>query len=109
MEKETSELTNLIYKILVPTIAGISIKLGIMIKDKKITLIRVISSLLTSIGIAIATGEFFIDSFEYHYAMICIVVTVSLSEKISFFLMHKLNIEDLISGFLSHLQSKFKK
>lgn len=109
MFKLNEELNELILKIIIPTIAGLSIKIGIMIRNRDASTIKVGAGLLTGVGAAVSFGHIFIEQLPYHYASAGIAVTVMLSERLSVWIIEKFDLEQLLERIVTNIADKIKK
>lgn len=109
MSKISQEVVELFYKILIPTLAGLSVRIGVMIKNKEATFINLIGGVFTAVGCSIAFSHILIEKLPYHYASAMIAIMVMLSEKLAVFLLEKFNVEKFFSEIVTSYLSKFKK
>ena len=102
-------ITEGFYKVLFPTLAGISIRIGIMVKNKKLTIVNLIGGLFTAVGCSVAFSPVLIEKLPDHYAYASIAIMAMFSEKIAVFLLEKFNVDKFFTDVISSYLDKFKK
>jgi hypothetical protein len=105
MEEGGSDLKSLIFKIFMPALVALSIKLAIQNGKKKVTIFQVISSFITGIGSAYLFSELVMSEVTPEYIPLVIAVITISGEKIGHYLVYKLDVENVIKM----LVEKYKK
>jgi hypothetical protein len=105
MEEGGSDLKSLIFKIFMPAMVALSIKLAIQNGKKKVTIFQVISSFITGIGSAYLFSELVMSEVTPEYIPLVIAVITISGEKIGHYLVYKLDVENVIKM----LVEKYKK
>lgn len=100
LETLSEEAKAFIFKVIIPALVAVSVKLAVMGKQGKITFFQVISSFVTGIGSAWLAGPF-VQSYTSANSMPLVIAAIAISgEKIGYFFIYKLNIEEIVIGFL---------
>lgn len=97
------------YKILIPSIIAISIKLAIEMKEEKVSLLRVVMSFVIGIGGAYFVFAFTEDNVQQKYVPLIVGAVSISSEKIAKFLIYKLNIDLLLKSIIEALKDALIK
>jgi uncharacterized membrane protein len=98
-----------IIKILLPALIGVTIKLATMLGKEKMTWTRVIASYTTGLGSAYLCGSYVLESFSDTTSSIVIASIAIGSERITEYLMYKFDFKDIIDPLIQILLNKFKK
>lgn len=99
-EKLDEEGKAFIFKIIVPALVAVSVKIAVMGKQGKITFFQVISSFVTGIGSAYLAGPF-VQQYTSANSMPLVIAAIAISgEKIGYFFIYKFKIEEVFMGFL---------
>lgn len=104
-----SELAQFFFKIILPAVIGVSVKLAIQMKMEKtkITAINVFLSLLIGVGSAYLVSDLIKHYFEDKEVVAVVAITAILSEKLGQFIIYKVNIDlfitALIDGFFDYI------
>lgn len=100
------ELKAFVIKIIIPALVAVSMKIAIMNKKTKVTLFQVITSFVTGIGSAYLFSSLIMDSFSTKYIPLIVAVVTISGEKIGYWIVYKLNVEELIGNFISKYTNK---
>lgn len=94
-EINNEEAKSFFTKIILPALVAISMKIAIQSRDSKITIFQVISSFICGIGSAYLSAGWVMGRFaDESIPLIIAIITIS-GEKIGYYLIYKLKIEDL--------------
>jgi hypothetical protein len=95
-----------LVKILLPSLVAISIKLAIQSKKKSVTWFNVITSFIIGIGSAYLCSDLVISTISHDYVPIAIAIITISGEKIGFWLVYKMNVENILEGLLEKIKNK---
>lgn len=96
MVDEWKEIKAFLIKIIIPSLAAISMKLAILSKNKEMTLLRVIVSFVTGVGAAYLLSKPIQNNISDEWVAVAIgIITIS-GEKIGYYVMFRLNIENIL-------------
>lgn len=94
------------FKILLPPIVGISIKIAIKMEKERLTIKRIIIAFIVGVGVTWLCSPVVVDAVSEKYsAMILGVIAIS-SDKIAEYFMYKFNVDGMISTLISNLIKK---
>ncbi len=96
----------LIKTVVLPSLIAVSIKLAIQSKRERITWFNVITSFITGIGSAYICTPLVISTIPNEYISIAIAIIAISGEKIGFYLVYKMNVQNIIEGLLERLKNK---
>ena len=105
----SEEAKELILKILVPAWIGVTIKLATMIGREKLTWVKVAASYTTGLGSAYLCGSYVLEAFSTNTASLVIATIAIGSEKITEYLMYKLDLKEVIDPIIQAFISRWTK
>jgi len=97
LEKLPEEVKALFVKTLIPALIAVSIKIAINAKERKITILQVVVSFVTGIGFAYIFSDYVDEAFSHPWHTVVIAIIAISGEKIGYYIIYKLNIENLLS------------
>lgn len=100
---------NFFIKVILVAIVAMSIKIAIIMRKEKITVLNIFLSFVIGIGFAALTGTFILEKCHPSLAPIFIGIATLLGEKIGIWIMYKFNIDALLQDIASYLTKKLKK
>ena len=100
------ELKAFVIKIIIPALVAVSMKIAIMNKKTKVTIFQVVTSFVTGIGSAYLFSDLIMDSFSNKYIPLIVAVVTISGEKIGYWIIYKLNVEELMANFISKYTHK---
>lgn len=106
---EDNDLRTWLFKILLPSLVAVSIKLAVQSKKGAVSWFNVITSFITGIGSAYLMADLVIDSISSHFVPIAIAIITISGEKIGFYLVYKLNVEGIVESVIENIVDRMKK
>ncbi len=99
LEKLDEEARAFIFKVIVPALVAVSIKLAVMIKtEKNVTWFQAVSSFVTGIGSAYLASPLVI-TYTSQNSMPLVIAAVAISgEKIGHFFIYKFHVEEVLKA-----------
>jgi len=106
-EKLDEEARAFIFKVIVPALVAVSIKLAVMVKtEKTVSLFQAITSIVTGIGSAYLSAPIVI-SYTSPNSMPLVIAAIAISgEKIGYFFIYKFRVEEVFKDMLSKYVKK---
>lgn len=101
MKELNNELSEFLTKILIPSIAGISLKIAIQMKRMKLSFLSVVLSFITGIVVAWLCSDAIKTHVPDNYYSASIAVVAISGEKIGDFFVNKFRIDDFLSAVVS--------
>ena len=98
MEKVPQEAKELIFKIFVPALVTLFVKLAVASKHKKVTWISAFLSFVIALGIAYLCSSWVLSNFED--TVLPIACITLLGEKVAVYLMYRLNVDEIADTFI---------
>lgn len=96
------EFKEWLVKIGIPSVAGISMKLAIVLsKNGKLSWFDVIVSFVTGIAAAFLLSDMIMKTIPEQYTSACIAMVAMSGEKVGLYLIYKFNVENLIKAFIN--------
>lgn len=105
-EKFWEEATAFFFKILLPPLVGISIKVAIKMGREKMTVKRIIIAFIVGVGVTWLCSPVVIDAVSPNYSPMILAVVAITSDKIAEYFMYKFNIDGILSALISNLLKK---
>lgn len=103
IEKEPAfweKFLDIFFKILLPALVGVSIKIAIKMQKEKITFLGVILSYVIGIGAAWLTAPLILNSVSTYYAPMIIAVVAITGDKMGEFFIYKWNVDTWMLSML---------
>lgn len=106
--KETfwEEATAFFFKILLPPLVGISIKVAIKMEKEKMTPIMIILAYIVGVGVAWLCSPIIITAVSPTYSPMILAVVAITGDKIAEYFMYKFNVDGFLSSLISNLIKK---
>lgn len=98
------ELINFFFKIFIPSVVAISIKVATQIRKEKMTVIRVILSFIIGIGCAYFVFPFVDTHVENRYLPLMVGVVSISGEKIAEYFIYKLNVDMFLTAIVDAIR-----
>ena len=95
-----------VIKIIIPALVAVSMKIAIMNKKTKVTIFQVTTSFITGIGSAYLFSGVIMESFSAKYIPLIVAVVTISGEKIGYWVVYKLNVEQLLENFINKYKVK---
>jgi hypothetical protein len=107
LEKLDEEARAFIFKVIVPALVAVSIKLAVMVKtEKSVSLFQAITSIVTGIGSAYLSAPMVI-SYTTPNSMPLVIAAIAISgEKIGHYFIYKFKVEEVFRGLLERYIKK---
>ncbi len=107
LEKVDEEVKSFVFKVIVPALIAVSIKLAVMVKtEKSISMFQAVTSFITGIGSAWLSSPLII-AYTSEKSMPLVIAAVAISgEKIGYFFIYKFKAEELIKAIYEKYVSK---
>jgi hypothetical protein len=106
LENLNEEARAFIFKIIIPALVAVSVKLAVMGKQGKITFFQVISSFVTGIGSAYLAGPI-VMQYTTPNSMPLVIAAIAISgEKIGHYFIYKFKVEEVFKGILERYIKK---
>ena len=99
------ELKTWSIKILIPALAGLSIKLAMMAAHNKLSWFNATTSVIIGLATAALLGSLIIHNVSPEYAPLYIAAVTILSEKVCYWLLYKFNIESVLETVVEKLKT----
>ena len=103
------ELRNLVIKILVPALVGISIKLAVQSKKAKVSVSTIIGSIVIGVGSAWLASGWVFKTFSEETTSIVIAVIAIAGEKVAEWLIYKFNFDVIGDAIVNEFWSGIKR
>lgn len=94
------------FKILLPPLVGISIKVAIKMEKEKMTTVRIILAYIVGVGVAWLCSPVIIDATPQTYAPMILATVAITGDKIAEYLIYKLNIDGILTALFENLIKK---
>ena len=108
MERLPQDVSELVFKIIIPALVAISLKLAVQSKKIKISFFNGFASVVIGVGSAYITSSWVMESFEDKYVPIVIACITISGEKIAEWLIFKFNFDEIGDGFIDVIINKLK-
>lgn len=106
LEKIDEEVKAFIFKIIVPALVAVGVKLAVMAKHNKITWFQAISSSVSGIGAAYLSGPL-VMQYTTPNSLPLVIAAIAISgEKIGHYFIYKLHVEDIFRGLIDKFLPK---
>ena len=106
--KIIDEAYQFLFKILIPAMVAISIKVAIQIKNEGVNYTRIIISFVAGIGCAYFAHPLIVSYTSEEYVAILIGVVAISGEKITEWIVYKFKVDILLGAFADFLLERFK-
>lgn len=99
LEKLDEEARAFIFKVIVPALVAVSIKLAVMVKtEKKVSFFQAVTSFVTGIGSAYLSAPL-VTSYTSANSMPLVIAAIAISgEKIGHFFIYKFHVEEVLKS-----------
>lgn len=106
-EKLDEEAKAFIFKVIVPALVAVSIKLAVMIKtEKNVTWFQGITSFVSGVGLAYLSAPL-VQQYSSANSMPLVISAIAISgDKIGHFFIYKFHVEEVLKGFLDKFTKK---
>lgn len=94
------EILALFFKVLLPALIGVSIKIAIEMERKKMTIKRAIISVIAGVGLAWLSSGVIIRVIGIDYQPLMIAVVAITAEKVMEYMLYKFNIDMFLGALL---------
>jgi len=94
------EILALFFKVLLPALIGVSIKIAIEMERKKMTIKRAIISVVSGVGLAWLSSGIIMRVVGIDYQPLMIAVVAITAEKVMEYLLYKFNIDMFLGSLL---------
>jgi len=108
-EKIDAETKTFFFKIIIPALVAVSIKLAIASQTTKMSAFNVIGSFVIGVGIAYLCGDLVLSTVDHNYVPLVIGIMTLVGEKLSYFILYKLKVDELAVSFFEYVISIIKK
>ncbi len=105
----TEEIKTLIFKIIMPALVAISIKLAVQSRKSKISIFNAIASIMIGVGCAYLSAYWVLSNFSNETMPIAIAVITITGEKVAYWLIFKFNFDVVGDALIQALIDKFNK
>lgn len=100
------DLRTWIFKILLPSLVAISVKLAIQARRGTVSYFNALTSIVIGIGTAYICSDLVIQTVDDKYLTVAIAVLTIAGEKLGFYVVYKLNVELILNSVLDSLRQK---
>lgn len=100
------EFRNWSFKIILPALVAISIKLAIESKSMKMNWFNIVTSFVTGIGSAYLFSDIVLTTVAPEYTTAAIACIAISGEKIGYWLVYKFNVENILENLLDKARGK---
>lgn len=105
-EKLDEESRAFIFKIIIPAIVAVSVKLAVMAKQGKITFFQVVLSIITGLGSAYLAGPV-VQQYTTPNSLPLVIAAIAISgEKIGYYFIYKFKVEEVLKGLVERFIKK---
>ena len=94
------ETKALLFKIIIPTLVTISVKLALQHQKQKVTIFQAFVSLAAGMWAAYIFGDYVMSTFDHKWQPLIIAVVAMSGEKIGYYIMYKVNANSIIEFLL---------
>jgi steroid 5-alpha reductase family enzyme len=101
MKDLNNELSEFLTKILIPSIAGISLKIAIQMKRMKVSFLSVVLSFITGIVVAWFCSDAIHNNVPDDYQAVSIAIIAISGEKIGDFFVNKFRVDDFLGAIIN--------
>lgn len=108
MNRIPDEIWHILTKTILPALVAVTVGLAVKMKQGKITVLNALGSYIIGLGFAFIFGFAVHDNFDTGYANIIIGGIAILGEKLGYWLIFKLDFDDLGQEFVDWLKRKLK-
>jgi hypothetical protein len=105
-EKIDEEVKAFIFKIIIPALVAVSVKLAVMAKNNKITWFQAISSIVSGLGAAYLSGSLVMQYTSPNSTPLVIAAIAISGEKIGHFFIYKFHVEEVLRSVLDKFIKK---
>lgn len=105
-EKIDEEVKAFIFKIIIPALVAVSVKLAVMAKNNKITWFQAISSIVSGLGAAYLSGSLVMQYTSPNSTPLVIAAIAISGEKIGHYFIYKFHVEDFFRMLLERFVKK---
>lgn len=99
------ELRELIVKILIPSLIGISIKLALKIREGRLSFFNACTSVVIGIGFAYLFGGIVLSYFSERWAPAIIAAITMTGEKIAYWVIYRFDFDVIGDAFIERLKN----
>lgn len=99
------ELRELIVKILIPSLVGISIKLALKIREGRLSFFNACTSVVIGVGFAYLFGGIVLSYFSERWAPAVIAAITITGEKIAYWLIYRFDFDVVGDAFIERLKN----
>lgn len=100
-----NELRELIVKILIPSLVGISIKLAVQSKQGRVSLFNMISSIIVGFGLAFLFGDLVVSYVHEKWSAAVIAAIAMSGEKIAYWVIYQLRFDIIGDAFIEAIKN----
>jgi len=97
------------FKILLPPLVGISIKVAIKMEKEKMTVLRIVLAYIVGVGVAWLCSPVIIDVATPTYAPMLLATVAITGDKIAEYFIYKFNVDGFLTVLIESLLPKKKK
>lgn len=109
LDKIPETWLNFFVKIILVALIAMSVKIAILVKKGKISILNILLSFIIGVGFAAITGTLVLESFKPHWVPIVIGAITLIGEKVGNWIIYKLNVDAMMQDFVEYLTRKYKK
>lgn len=97
------------FKILLPPIVGISVKVAMKMEKEKMTAKRIVIAFIVGVGVTWLCSPVIVNAVPATYSPMILAVVAITADKITEYFMYKFNVDGVITAILTNLIPKKKE
>lgn len=103
------EILAFFFKILLPPIVGISVKVAMKMEKEQMTVKRIIIAFVVGVGVTWLCSPIIVNAVPATYSPMILAVVAITADKITEYFMYKFNVDGMITAVLTNLIPKKKE
>ena len=103
------EIKTFLFKIIIPALVAVSVKIAIASQKAKISLFNVLGSFVIGVGVAYLSGHFVLSTVSPDMVSLVVAIIALSGEKIAYFLMYTFTIDQMALSILEYLSGLIRK
>lgn len=101
----SNDLRELLVKILIPSLVGISIKLAVQSRQGRVSPFNMFSSIIIGLGLAYLFGDLVISYVHEKWSAVVIAAITITGEKIAYWLIYQLRFDVIGDAFIEAIKN----
>lgn len=101
----SDEFREVLVKILIPSLVGISIKLAVQSRQERVSPFNAVTSIITGLGFAYLFGDAVLSYFPEKWSSVIIAAITITGEKIAYWFIYKFRVDVLADAFIEAIKN----